>query len=66
MSEEKQNCMNCGNRINTDECVVKKVFSQNFKNAGAKYKRSIYIDKSDENDCAYWKQFSNIHDGAAS
>jgi len=52
----KQNCMNCGNRINGDECVVKKVFSQNFKNSGGKYKRSIYIVKSEENTCTYWKQ----------
>jgi len=54
--EEPQSCMNCENRTNGNECVIKKVFAQNFQNCGSKYKRSIYIVESDSNDCTYWKQ----------
>jgi len=58
-NKKPQNCMICAKRRNGNECAVKKVFAQNFQNAGARYKRSIYIIDSESNDCGYWEQSEN-------
>ena len=61
-NKKPQNCMNCAKRINGNECVVKKVFAQNFQNAGARYGKSILIIDSESNDCGYWQQSENERD----
>lgn len=58
-TKKPQSCMNCSKRINGNECVVKKVFAQNFQNAGARYKKSIHIIDSESNNCGYWEQSEN-------
>jgi hypothetical protein len=59
----KQNCMNCSSRTDKDECAVKMCFSQNFANKGHKYRKSVEIIFSDENDCIYWEESKSNQQG---